>query len=520
MIAAMQRRIARSATVMSAGNLLSRLLGLVREQLIAALFGRSAATDAFVVAENIARQVYDLMAGRLIDSALVPVFSQAAAADATRPLAQATLWRLVSRLLSLAVAAVTLVVGLLLLAVPLLVQVMGAGFDPAVKTEAEGLARIALFAVIAMAGSAVLTATLYALQEFTFPAFAPALFNLGIIVLALMLHQNLGVASLAWGMVAGAAAQLGLLILPLLRRRAAIWPDYHWCDPVVRQVVWLYLPVAAGLFVSIAATILDRSLASLTGPGSIAAMKFATTLIQFPLGLVQIPIASATLPLLARHADDLPHFRQTLAAGLRLILLLILPAAVGLAILAMPVVALVFQHGLFTAADTAVTALALWLYLPGLVANALDLLLVFAFYAQKDTRTPVLIGVVSIGFYLLVALPTVGPMGMPGLVLANSAQWTSHLVISAGVLAGRIGGWRGLGLGLAGRQVLLASLAMAGIMLVLTWGVTVGIGGNGPGGQLLTLLVAGGGGVLSYGMSLLLMGVEEANQFWQQLRQR
>ena len=179
--------------------------------------------------------------------------------------------------------------------------------------------------------------------------------------------------------------------------------------PGVRRIGLLYLPVMASLALDV---LVNRpfsyNLASRTGEGSISYMSWATTLIQFPQGLVAIAISVAILPTLSRQAANLSDagftaFKATLGHGLRLAIVLIIPAAVGLFILAQPVVSLIFEHGKFGPADTAVTALALRLYLLGLPFAAVDLLLVFAFYARQNTLTPALIGLVSLVAYMVVA---------------------------------------------------------------------------------------------------------------------
>ncbi|MBI5956372.1 MAG: murein biosynthesis integral membrane protein MurJ, partial [Chloroflexi bacterium] len=201
----MRERIARSASIISLGNLASRLLGLVRDQLIAAIFGRGAATDVFVVASQVSTALYDLLVGNALSSALVPVFSERVG-DADRR----RLWRLVSGVLNLALAVTAVGVALLVVLAPWVVEIVGGGFSAEVKALALGPTRIALLAVVAMAAAAVFTAALYAFQEFTFPSFSAAVFNLGIIVSAILFHDRLEVNSLALGMALGALAQVAL----------------------------------------------------------------------------------------------------------------------------------------------------------------------------------------------------------------------------------------------------------------------------------------------------------------------
>ena len=177
-------------------------------------------------------------------------------------------------------------------------------------------------------------------------------------------------------------------------------------------------------------------------------------------------VAGASLPLLARRAGDRPQFLETLGSGLRLIIFLIFPAAAGLAVLARPIVAAIFQHGAFGPQDTQTTALALLLYLPGLPAAAIDQMLIFAFYARKNTLTPVLVGVMATAVYLVVALSLIGRAGMPGLVIANSAQWIFHALVLYGLLRRALGGLSELRLARTLSATLVATTAMATVTLV------------------------------------------------------
>ena len=493
-------RIARSAGIIALGNVTSRLLGLVRDQITAGLFGRSGGTDAFFVASNISQVFYDLLIQGAVSSALVPVFSTYAGEKE-----RAHLWRLASLVINMAIVILALVVLALEAAAPLVVRVVGPGFSPELQVLATGLTRLTLLAVIFLGSSAVLTALLYSLQDFVFPAFCSALFNGCIIIVAVLFHKQLGVGSLALGMLLGAIAQVLFQLPPLLRKRIKYAFSIDLRDPDLRRILLLYAPVAAGFVVSGLQVFIDRNLASRTAEGSISAMQFATRLIQFPLGLIPTAIAGASLPLLARCASDPPQFRQTLGTGLRLISFLILPAAVGLAVLARPIIATLFQHGAFGPEDTALTSLALLLYLPGLPAAAIDQMLIFAFYARKDTVTPVLVGVMATGVYLVVALSLIGSMGMAGLVLANSAQWISHAIIIFLLLWRRMGGLGGLDVGRTVTRTIVACAAMAAVMGVVVFLAEPRLGSDGLIANAMLVILAGAGGALTFaGMALLL----------------
>jgi putative peptidoglycan lipid II flippase len=230
------------------------------------------------------------------------------------------------------------------------------------------------------------------------------------------------------------------------------------------------------------------------------------------LGLVVVAISAAVLPALSQFAtaEEMARFRRTLATGLRMVLVLILPAAAGLLALAPPIIALIFEHGAFQPYDTLRTAQALRWYVLGLSFAAIDQPLIFAFYARKDTKTPVLVGVFSVLVYLVVALAAIRPMGMIGLVLANSVQWASHALVMLVLAHRRLGLLRGQGLLLALSKALLASTVMA----LMAYGTARGVEAFAGGGLLgETLIVVGAGGVGFVTYTLLILGLrsEEAS---------
>ncbi len=519
------RGVAVAAAVVAFGNVVSRLLGLVREAVMAALFGATGATDAFVAASAVPQMVYDLLVGGAISAALVPVFVDAAE-DEER------LWRTISIVLSLAAAvlgAVALGLGLL---GPQVVAVLAAGFGPEQQAAAVPMVRVMLVAVVLQGLAGVLMAVLYAKQRFGPPAFAAAAYNGGIILGALALHQVIGVYALVAGVVAGAAAQL-VLQLPALGR-PRFRPRLDLDGPEVRTILRLYAPVALGMLVTIVGIVIDRNLASRLAEGSLSVMSYATRLIQFPLGLVAMAVAAAVLPALAKHAGgqaeadgaieaDRRGYLETLRFGVRVVLLMMLPATVGLIVLSEPMVRLLFERGRFAEAETARTAVVFLAYAPQLPFTALDQLFIVAFYARKDTRTPVLIGIAGVLVYLVAALALIGPLDVVGLALANAIQNSFHGLVLLGLLERR-GRAEGIGalldrdLATYVARVAIASLAM-GAALWWIAGLTLGVGSDGI-MHAVVLATLAAIGALVYAVALELLGVRDIRQVIQALRRR
>lgn len=464
------RHIAKAAAVLMAGTILSRIVGIGRESSISYLFGVSGSVDAFTIANHVATIVYDLLISGTVSAALVPVLSE----YATREEDRAEFGKILSTVLTVSLVFLVGAVALLEVFAEPLVLFMSDQPNPGTQSTALLMTQWVLPGVIFMGLSGVVMAAHYALNRFVYPAFTSTVFNASIIFCAFALtggtgKGGFGVTSLAVGLVVGA---IGMLVLqaPGLRD-IRIRPSFDISHPAIRKIFKLYAPVGISVVISSVALIVDRHLASQTGEGSISAMRYATTLVQFGLGLVAAAISLASLPSLSQHFSngDTDAYKRTLASGIRLVTAMVLPAAAAIFALATPLVGLIFRHGAFTAADQDLTALVLLFYVPGLPFSAIDQVLIFAFYARKNTITPVLVGAAATGVYFIVALSTVNSLGVVGLVIANSAQLTFHAVVTGLLLWKAMraeGGLRGYGIG----ETVVKAGAAAAAMSLVCWG--------------------------------------------------
>jgi len=461
--------IAAAAGITFLGNLTSRILGLVRQGVMSHVFGTEGALSAFIAISAVPKMIYEMLIGGMLSAALVPVLSEYA--DAER---EGELSRLVSILFSLAtIVMVGIVLLLELLAYPI-ANILVPGFGPELRTIATMLVRIISPVILLFSASGIATALLYARREFSYPAMGAAVYNAGMIISILLLERYIGVAALSVGVLLGGFLQLGVQAPGLRGMHLSL--TLNWSHPALRRILKLYAPVALSLVISNLGIVIDRSLASRTTEQAITWMADATYFIQFPLGLVSMAISLAVLPTLSRIdvSKDLRMFTSTLSLGLRLVLALIIPAAVGLLVLGQPIIGLVFEHGEFAVYDTAQTALALRYYLLGLPFAAIDLPLVFAFYARKDTITPVLVGIAGVLLYLAVG-PTLAfalHVGFLGLVIANSAQLIGHAVAMLVLFRRRFGGLEGKRIIRTVVKVLVASAVM-GLCTFLTYQAVV-----------------------------------------------
>jgi putative peptidoglycan lipid II flippase len=499
-------QVAQAAGVIALGNVFSRLLGLLWVVVKSWLFGAGPDVSALDAAVRVPKTIYELLVGGMVTSALVPVLS-----DYAPPSRRRELWELLGMLVSLALLVVSgfLVVGEIL--APQLVWLMAGGLSAPTQSLATELLRLVLPSVLFLSLAGILSGALYALKRFVFPAFTAAIFNAAMVALALVMGRQWGVHSVAIGLVVGALLQV-LLQLPGLRgARIRFVIDLR--HPALRRVGKLYLPILIGLVVdNLLSVVLSYNLASRLGDSAISWMEYAAQIIQFPLGFVVAAISIAILPTLSRHASaqETGPFRTTLNEGLRLVLALVIPATIGLFVLARPIVALVFEHGDWTPADTVAVSEALRYHLVGLIFASVDQLLIFAFYARKDTLTPALVGVVTTVLYAVAALTLAwaGVLTLPLLILVNSLKWAAHAIIMLVLTRRHLGelGERRVW-GLTGKAT-AASAVMAGVVWWAQNGVTA-LAFEGLLGELSVVLGPGIVGLLVYGLLGVMLRMEE-----------
>jgi putative peptidoglycan lipid II flippase len=503
--------IMRGAAILAFGNIVSRVLGLARDSVIVRLFGADLAS-AYETAVLIPNNLFDAIKGGMVDSALVPVFSDMAGRE-RREILQAA----VSAFMSVAIVFLVAVVLLIeLLHRPIAWAIGAYNFsDPYLTQTSISLMRLALPAVLFMGVGSVFTSLLYAFQRFTIPAFLPAIFNASIVVVALLRPDH--ISSVVIGLLLGTFLQTAVQ-WPALRLARLRW-NFDPRHPVIRRILKLYAPIVGGLVVNFAVITLSYNLANRTGDGSLNYMRRATTLIQFPMGLIVTAISIAILPTLARQAADLVTFRGTLASGLRLVIVLILPATVGLFVLAEPIVGLLFGHGKYTSADVLRTAEVLQLYLLGLPFAAVDQMLVFGSYARQDTWRPAVVGVISMIVNALVAISLLNLLGLFSLMLADVARHLVHTALMVWVLHRQIGGVGGHGVW---PTTLKAALAALGTGAAAWWmmAVSADILPTGLTGELAGVVLAGGVGLLVWFLLARLLRIAELLDIIRLIRQR
>ena len=438
-------RLARSAGIVSLATMTSRVLGLVRDQALAYRFGAGDAMDAFLVALRVPNLLRELFAEGALNAAFVPVFMRrltSAGRDAA--------WRLGAQLINvLAVVTGGLVVAGIVFAEPL--TRLLAGDYQAVPGKFELtvlLTRIVLPFLTLVAIAAACMGMLNSLRRFFVPAVSPAAYNVCLIASAVVvapLMPQTGaapIAVLAAGVLAGGGGQIAVQWWAL-RREGFRWrPGLGLADRGLREIVGLMGPATvagAALQVNV---LVNTVLATGEGTGAVTWLTLAFRLMYLPLGVLGVSIATVTLPAVSRHAagGDVAAVRRTVSHGLRLTWAVTAPAAVGLAVLATPIVRVIFEHGEFTAADTPATARALVFYAPGIVGYAAVRLTAPVFYAFGNSLTPALVGVLTVGLNVGLNLVLVRVLGYPGLALGTTIAAWANAGVLLGLLHRRLGG--------------------------------------------------------------------------------
>ena len=461
-----QNSVARSAGVISAATFLSRILGLVREQVFAAQFGAGFAVDAFQVAFRIPNLLRDLFAEGAMSAAFVPTLSRAQ--ERSGPEAALRLANLVINFLLVVVSAICLVG---ILAAPWIVRVLAPGFAsvPGKLELTTLMTRIMTPFLVLVSTAAAVMGFLNTRRVFFIPAVAPAMLNLALIASGFLIAPicpRFGlepIVGMAFGTLLGGLGQLWVQV-PALRAQGYRWrPQVSFRDPDVLRMVSLMTPAAVGIAAVQVNNFVSTFLASMLVEGSVSWLNYAYRLMQLPIGLFGVAVATVTLAEVARHAaqKNMAGLKETLSFSLRLVLLLTLPATLVLIALARPIVALLYQHGKFGASDTVETAKALWAYAVGLAAFSAVRVMVPAYYSLGMARIPVTISFISIGVTVGLNFLLMGPMRHAGLALATSIGSVLNFALLFWTLRSKIGAIGGRMLAFAAARI-AAAAALAG----------------------------------------------------------
>jgi putative peptidoglycan lipid II flippase len=468
--------LAMATAIVAAGFLGSRLLGVLRVGVIAHVYGTGPEISAYWVAFRLPDLIFQLLAGATLGSAFIPTFARMLTHEG-----EEQGWRLASSVLNLVFIATIVFAILGFLLAPLLVPAMAPGLGQHTGDQAHyrslavQLTQLMMLSPVLFAASGMFMGILNARHHFLFPAIAPMVYNISIIIGALVSHN---VHMLALAVVIGAGLHFAVQ-LPALVGVGMRWrPIADWRDTAVREVGRLMAPRVLGLAAFQLNLLITTFFASRVSDEAISGVNYAWLIVLTPLGLFGMAISTAVFPTMAEQAArNVRELRRTLAQSLRLILFLTLPSAVALMILARPLVAFVFEdgawilgHGAFTKSSTEITQAALIFYAIGLAGHAAIEILSRGFYSLSDTRTPVAFALVSLVTNVILSAILVGPFGVKGLALSVSLATLLEAGLLFSTLRGRLEGLDVASIGRSLAETALATVLMAeaiGLYLVL-----------------------------------------------------
>ncbi len=490
-------RLVRSAGVVGVATMSSRALGLARDLVLAHLFGAGNAMDAFTVAFRIPNLLRDLFAEGAMSAAFVPTFTRVLTAEG-----KAAAWRLGNLVITaLLLATGALALAGIVFARPLVNLVAGHFASVPGKLDlAVALARIMLPFLTLVAVAAGLMGMLNSLRRFFVPALSPAMFNVGTLATMAVLipvcraEGVRPIFAVAVGTLVGGVGQVLIQWPGLHRAGFRFRPLVDWRDAGLREVLTLMGPGMLSLAAVQVNNLVNTMLATTQGEGAVSCLSFAFRVMYLPIGIFGVSIATAAIPALSLDAarGDTQGMRATFSHSLRMMLVLNVPAAVGLIVLSAPIVALLFRHGSFSAQAAAGTAAALALYAPGLIGYSIVKLAVPTFYTLRDSRTPVAIGAATMAFNIVSSLTLVRLLSFPGLALSTAVSSLFNAALLLWLLERKLGG-------IDGRRVAVAivkSAAAAAVMAVAAWGAGRWLDAAWPGQSTAARLahVAGGMG--------------------------
>ncbi len=502
------RVLAQASLILTVAALASRALGWLRLLVIGSQFGASRELDAYFAAFRIPDAIFQLVVAGALSAALIPVFQGYRAREEEQEA-----WRMASSVINLVVLALAAVSLVMAIFAPWIVPLVTPGFDAPTTELTVRMTRIMLLSPVFIGMGAVVSGILNSYERFAVPAIAPLLYNLAIIVAAIVIAPLMGVEGLAVGVAVGSLAHL-VIQLPNL---AAVGQRYDITvslrHPGVRRVAWLMGPRTLGLAAVQVNFIASTLLASTLPEGSVTAYNYAFQLMQVPVGVVGVSIAIALFPRMSRDAalGRVREVRGQLAQALRVLLFVAAPLTAIMIVLRDPLTAVFFQYGLFSAQSTQRTAGALLFFTIGLGAQVLVPVLARSFYALQDTRTPVLWAVVAVALNVPLMAWLAGPMGVDGLALALSVTATLEVIGLIWALRGRLGGLHGAAIARSfvrsAAAALAAALAMlGGLELVEVW--VTGLVTNALGRVAVLLVLSAVGVAIFLGVAAALRSPE------------
>lgn len=519
-----QCKVIRRASVFSGATILSRILGLVRDILIAGYFGTGLVLSAFVVAFAIPNMMRRLLGEGALSSAFVPIFSDSIEHEGHQKAVDmantvATITGAILILLVVVISGILWIVDSAFGASP-------THFPKIYYVVRLGQVMIPYLFFICLAGFGM--GVLNTFHHYVVPALSPALMNLLLILAIIFVCPLFGstdsqrIYGLAITVLAGGFIQLGILHFPLRTKDVRYRVRFNWHNPYLKRFLKLFFPAFFAMSVTQVNVVIDHLLAFIINEAAPAELYFANRLVQLPLGVFGIALSVALLPTLSRlhAAGKMEEFKRTFSYVMRQVMAIGIPAAAGILVLRKEIVALVFQRGFFTDANTHIVSQVLMCYTFGLFSYFAVKITIPAFLALHDSKTPMRLGLLSTGVNLVLNLILMFPLKSRGFALATAISSSFYLFMLLRKLKVRIGGLEAEEFRRSGFRIIAAAVLMGAVVVLVAMGMKKIVDFSEFGGKLLTVLSAIAAGFFSYYLAAMVFKVREITEFVEAFRRK
>ncbi|NLW91370.1 MAG: murein biosynthesis integral membrane protein MurJ [Syntrophomonadaceae bacterium] len=509
------KSIVRAAGFVMIFTLIARILGFVREMVIYTWFGQSYATDAYNAAFSVPDLIYMLMVGGALSTAFIPVFSRYLANNE-----DGEAWKVASIVFNYTITFCLILIAVGVIYTRPLIMLLAPDLPPDYINLTILLTRVMFIQTFFMVLSGISMGVLNSKQHFTTPALGAVLYNVGIIGIGILMARYWGIMAFSIGVVVGAAMGFIVQIPALMKSGVQYSFNWNYKHPGFKQILYLMAPVLLGLSVSQINLFITQNLASGLAEGSISALKLSQRIMQLPVGIFGTSIATVIFPTMTAQMArrEIPAFRRTFSLGMRAIMLISIPASMGLIALREPIIQLLFQQGQFTASNTQATAEALLWYSIGLFAYSSLQIMNRVFYSMEDTITPVIVAIISVAVNVGASLWLIESMQHGGLALAFTISGITNLLLLLAIFKWRLKS-------IDGARIMRSVIISTGASLVMYFVVQFVITGLTPllywATKLNQLIIVSAGigiGITVYAIIIILFRLEETQLIMDMLK--
>jgi putative peptidoglycan lipid II flippase len=512
-----KRRMAKSSFIVSSGIMTSRILGFIRDILIARFFGIGLFAQAFFMAFTLPNSLRQLVAEGAMDTVLVPVLTEHKVKGT-----KDEFWKFANILFNVCVVFLLIIVMVGVFAAPLLVRLIAPGFvNDIEKFNLTILLLRMIFPYVLLVGlTAYCMGVLHTFNHFAAPAFSSVILNIAIIAGILIVYPDANIAYVGCAVIIGGMVQFAVQMIPILRRGPFFDARAGFAHRDVQKVGRLLVPRIIGAGIYQINVIVDRILASLplAGEGAVAALYYGNRLFHLPLALFGVSLATVALPSMSSHVvtKDIDKFKDTITFSMKNMLFFSLPASAGLIVLARPIIRILFERGEFTAYATQITSTVLLFYAFGLIAYGGAKILVAAFHSMQNTATPVKVAFFALISNIIFNLLLIVPLKVGGLALATSLSGFLNVAALYTILVRKVGTIGGKDLIVFFLKTIAATVLMtvvaSWIVAAVEWGGML----NNIVGLLMTIIVS----LLAYLVASVLLGIYKVERIYSWMKRR